>query len=68
MTNYANRLDRLETVLDSDCPVRFVWMAPGETEQDAFDRCTASADDANALRRARTAGRICFMSWADARA
>jgi hypothetical protein len=62
--NYASRLERLEQQAD-DCPMRVVLVKSGESEQDAVDRCSASADDPNAIRRAYAAGRICFLSWAD---
>jgi hypothetical protein len=63
--NYASRLEKLEQEA-SDWPMRVVGIMPGESEQDAIDRCAASADvDANALRRAHAAGRICFMSGVD---
>ena len=62
--NYASRLEKLEQQAD-DYTVRVVLMQPGESEQDALDRYSGSADDPNAVRRAHAAERTCFLSWAD---
>jgi hypothetical protein len=50
MTNYASRLEKLEQQAD-ECPLRVVFMQPGESKQDALDRWSASADDPSAVRR-----------------